>query len=52
MKEYNPLSHHYDDFKGWGNDSWTSVDKCYEHPWEEVRHDTEVLEKWRKYNEV
>lgn len=50
MKEYHPLSHYYDNFKGWGNSSWTSVDACYEHPWEEVRHDTEVLEKWRKYN--
>lgn len=50
MKEYRPLSHYYDNFKGWGNSSWTSVDACYEHPWEEVRHDTEVLEKWRKYN--
>ena len=51
MKEYDPLSHYYDNFKGWGNDSWTSVDKCYEHPWEEVRHNAKVLEKWRKYNE-
>lgn len=50
MKEYDPLSHYYDNFKGWGDSSWISVDKCYEHPWEEVRHDTEVLEKWRKYN--
>ena len=50
MKEYDPLSHYYDNFKGWGNSSWTSVDKCYEHPWEEVRHDTKILEKWRKYN--
>ena len=32
MKEYAPLSHYYDNFKGWSNDSWTSVDRCYEHP--------------------
>lgn len=50
MKEYCPLSYYYDNFKGWGNTSWTSVDRCYESPWEEVRHDIEVLEKWRKYN--
>lgn len=50
MNEYDPLSHYYDSFRGWGNSSWTSVDKCYEHPWEEVRHDTKAIEKWRKYN--
>lgn len=50
MKEYDPLSHYYDNFKGWGNDSWISVDKCYEYPRKEIRHNTKVLEKWRKYN--
>ena len=50
-REYEPLSSWYDNFRGWTNGSWTTVDRCYKYaPWNEVRHDDKVLEKWRKFN--
>ena len=51
MKEFDPLSKHWDNFAGWTNSSWTTVERCYEYsPWSEIRHDEKVLAKWRKFN--
>lgn len=52
MKEYSPLTHHYDNFTGWHE--WIeTVDDMYPEPsrrYPEVRHDNAKTAKWRKFN--
>lgn len=52
MKEYDPLSHYYDNFTGW-HDYVETVEDVYPEPsrsYPEVRHDDVKTAKWRKYN--
>lgn len=52
MKEYNPLSSHYDNFIGW-HDYIVTVDNIYPEPsrkYPEIRHDDAKIAKWNKFN--
>lgn len=52
MKEYKPLSSHYDNFTGW-HDYIETVDDIYpesSRKYPEVRHDDAKTAKWCKFN--